>query len=414
MIGSARLGAATVALLVALSMVPAIISVDSMLAEGDDCSPGTFTLVPDSPPALESLQSTQAWKHATGVGVTVAIVDSGIDANNVHFPGVVVGGINLVPDGENAQGLTDLEGHGTAIAGTIAARPIEGSGVYGIAPNSVLLSVRVFRDQGQQSADAGFGPTADRIAQGIRWAAENGADIINVSISDYAESAAMLDAVNFAQASGALVVASAGNRNTTGYTDDSVRYPAGYPGVLGVAATNDLGVVTDDSIHGPQVAVAAPGVNVLTSATGAGDCLYATEEASTSFATGYASGAAALVAEAHPDETPAQWKYRLEASALRVNLDARDDRAGWGMIQPYDAITLVPSSSTRGPESPFADISGSAIQIPDVAVKPRPSTSPFEVTREAMIYVAVSAVSILGVFGVIIVLRRTRRIAREK
>lgn len=406
--------AAALALLVALACVPlgSSTAVDSAFAEGDECKPGSYTLVADRPPALDSLQTALAWKHATGLGVTVAIVDSGIDARHPHLRDAVIGGINLVGDGEDSQGYTDLDGHGTAIAGEIAARPLENSGVIGIAPDASLLSVRVFRAQDDQTVDAGFGPSVDRIAQGIHWAADNGADIINVSLSDYAESDALLSAVNYASEHNALVVASAGNRGTTGFTEDSIRYPAGYPGVLGVAATNDLGIVTDASIHGVQVGVAAPGVNIVTTATGAGDCIYATEEASTSFATGYASAAAALVAEAHPTESAAQWKYRLEASALRFDLDARDDLAGWGIIQPYDAITLVPTSSTRGPDSPFADTSDSAIQIPDVSVTTHTSSSPFEITREAMLYIAVSAASILGVLGVIIVLRRARRAAR--
>jgi type VII secretion-associated serine protease mycosin len=373
----------------------------------EDCAPGIYTDVP--PPALTSLQTTEAWKHSTGRGVTVAVVDSGIDASNVHLAGVVIGGINLVGDGENAQGLVDQDGHGTAIAGQIAARPVEGSTVIGIAPSATLLSVRVFAGQDTQSVDAGHGPTAARISEGIRWAADNGAIIINVSLSDFTEGSGLLDAVTYATARGALVVASAGNRGTTGFTEDSVRYPAGYPGVLGVSATNEFGVVTDDSIHGPQVAVAAPGVTVVTAGAGAGDCIYATEAASTSFATGYTSGAAALVASAHPTETPAQWKYRLEATALRANPDARDDVSGWGVIQPLDAITLVPSASTRGPESPFADNSGSAVQQADVVVEPRPSDSPFAVTKDAMLYLVVGTTSVTAVLGVLITYRRFRR-----
>ena len=400
------LAVCSIAPLAAITPAAPVVSVDARTAD-DECPRGVYA--PERAPALAELQADLAWKEATGAGILVAIVDSGIDATNDHLQGVIAGGINLVPDGTDPQGLTDQDGHGTIIAGQIAARPIEGSGVIGLAPSAQLLSVRVFGTEGTETTPAVNPPTAERISAGIVWAAQNGADIINVSLSDVTEGVGLLDAVNVAIANGALVVASAGNRGTTGYTEDSIRYPAGFPGVLGVAATNALGVVTEDSIHGPQVAVAAPGVNVLSIQKDGGDCAFATEEASTSFATGYASAAAALVAEAHPTEGPLQWKYRLEASASRVNQDARDDKAGWGMVQPYDAITLVPSATTRGPESPFADTSKSAIGTPVVEVEPHPSDSPFLVTRDVLIYVAAAAASILGVIAVIIVLRRRRR-----
>lgn len=408
--GAVLLGIAVCSIAPLASIAPSTpISIDSRAAD-DACPRGVYA--PERAPALAELQADLVWKKATGVGIIVAVVDSGIDATNEHFAGVIVGGINLVPDGLDPNGLVDLDGHGTIIAGQIAARPIDGSGVIGLSPSANLLSVRVFGTQGDENTPAVNPPTPERISAGIVWAAENGADVINVSISDVSEGAGLLDAVNVAIANGALVVASAGNRTTTGYTEDSIRYPAGYPGVLGVAAADALGMVNEDSIHGPQVAVSAPGVNVLSIQKNGGDCGFATEEASTSFATGYASGAAALVAEAHPDETPAQWKYRLEASATRVNQDARDDVSGWGFIQPYDAVTLVPSSNTRGPESPFADTSKSAIQTPVIEVEPHPTDAPFELTREVLTYVAVAAASILGVLAVIITYRRTRRDAK--
>jgi len=408
--------AVAAALLCALALpLPAAVgdglAVDAVRA---DCDPGTYRYETVVPPALDMMQINKAWEHGKGAGVTVAVVDSGIDGNNQHLRQAIAGGVNLVPDGLDPLGRIDQFGHGTAIAGQIAARAYEGSGVIGVAPEAMLLSVRVFANRSDEAIEAGWGPSAARLAEGIRWAADNGADIINVSISDYADQPELLDAANYATASGSLVVASAGNRGTTAFTENSIRYPAGYPGVLGVTATNHLGVVTSDSIHGPQVAVAAPGVNVVTSAVGAGDCIYATEEASSSYATGYASGAAALVVEAHPTETPAQWKYRLEASARRANLDARDDVAGWGVIQPYDAITLVPSASTRGPESPFADTSKSQLGTPEVSVDPQPSNSPLAQTRQIMLVVAVIAVSVLGIFGVIVVLRRVRRAEKSR
>ena len=334
----------------------------------NECDAGTVQLSPATPSSLELLQSAQAWTRSTGVSIIVAVVDSGVDTKNPHLVDAVIGGTNLVNDGENASGLTDIDGHGTAIAGQIAARQITGSGVIGLANGAKILSVRVFRGTDDESVKAGFGPSVERLAQGIRYSTDHGATIINASLSDYADNAALRDAISYATARGSLVVASAGNRATSADKTDGVRFPAGYPGVLSVTATTTGGSATDDSIHGPHIGVAAPGSDILTTATNAGDCLYASAAPSSSFATGYASAAAALVAAAHPSETPLEWIYRLEATALRANPDVRDDLTGWGIVQPYSAIVLTPSASTRGPANPDRRNEQSVVATKKVAV----------------------------------------------
>lgn len=324
-----------------------------LASEGDACEVGVYRYSTEPPVSLGLLQSDASWSRATGKGVVVAVVDSGIDAKNVHFKDAIIGGINLVPDGEAADGTTDTSGHGTAVAGVIAARPYEpDSAVIGLAPDVKLLAVRVFRGDDDEAKEAGYGPDAKRLAQGIVWAVDNGADIINVSMSDDAPSQALEDAAAYATAHGVLIIASAGNRGTAEATVDSPRYPAAYDGVLAVSATDTDGAVTDSSIHGDHVDVSAPGQQILTATTGGGDCTYAANAASASFATGYVSAAAALLAQAYPDEAPAQWAYRLEASALRADPDARDTLAGWGMIQPFDALMLEQGADVRGPQNP--------------------------------------------------------------
>ena len=407
-----RLGGAILALTTVLGCgAPAAVApVEVLSADASgDCAPGNVQLTTSVPSALAQLQATQAWKHATGVGVLVAVVDSGIDAGNPHLKGVVVGGINLVGDTSSANGESDSDGHGTAIAGEIAARKISGSGVVGLAPDAHLLSVRVFRNTDTQTVKAGFGPNASRLAAGIRWAAAHHAQVINVSLSDYTQDAGLSSAVAYATAHGSLVVASAGNRATTPDKKNGERYPAGDVGVLGVAATNTRGVVTNDSIHGPQVALAAPGSDILTTATGAGDCLYSADAPASSYSTAYVSAAAALVAQAYPKESPAQWAYRLEATASRANVDQRDDDAGWGVVQPADAITLVPSSTTRGPASPFGAITGNAVAPARISVHPDNGVSPLQATVQALLIAAIAAATLLGALGVMIVLRRRRR-----
>lgn len=379
------------------------------VAADQPCAVGTVTLTPDVPPALATLQANLAWTRATGAGVLVAVVDSGIDPGNPHLAGAVVGGIDLVGDGTDPNGFTDIDGHGTAIAGEIAARPVAGSGVVGLAPDANLLSVRVFRGTDDESVRNGWGPTTERLAAGIRYAVDAGARVINVSVSNYEQSDGLQDAVAYATANGSLVVASAGNAATTDDKSNTPRYPAAYAGALAVTATNEAGVGTDDSIHGPHVEVAAPGAQVLTTATGGGDCLYGSDAPSTSFATAYASAAAALVVQAYPRETPAEWEYRLTASAVRADPDHRDDLVGWGVIQPFDAITMLPDATTRGPASPFTDTTGSAVRPEPIAVRPDFAPSAFSLTTDAMVVVTIGALAVLGTIAVIIVMRTRRR-----
>ncbi|MDQ1176648.1 subtilisin family serine protease [Microbacterium sp. SORGH_AS 421] len=108
------------------------------------------------------------------------------------------------------------------------------------------------------------------------------------------------------------------------------------------------------------MSLSAPGQAVASSWPLGGDCVVGADEPATSWATAYVSAAAALVASAHPTETPAQWAYRLEATAVRAQPDTRSNISGWGVVQPYDAIVMVPGTGLRGPKSPFVAASPSA------------------------------------------------------
>ncbi|MFV0374708.1 S8 family serine peptidase [Microbacterium sp.] len=369
------------------------------------CAPGVYAEVAGPPPALAAM-GMPAGERYTGprIPVTVAVVDSGVDATRAQLRYTIApGSTSLIDDGERRDGLSDPHGHGTAIAGIIAARPSDRSGVVGVAPRAHILSVRVFRGEDQQSVDAGWGPQAGRVAQGIRLATDAGAQVIAVALSDETDAPSLRAATAYATEHGALVVASAGNRSTASNAADSPRFPAGYPAALGVTAVDVNGVATDDSIHGAHVDVAAPGQDVLTTSTGGGDCVYAADAPSSSFATGYVAGAAALLAEAFPAEGPAGWAYRLKASAQRSNPDARTDTLGWGVIRPAAALDLRPDRSTRGPASPFADTSEAAFEPPVTTVS---ATTVEADGRSAVTAVAVGAAGVVTVLGLIAILRR--------
>lgn len=362
------------------------------------CTPGAVARIPGPPPVLTALDAEPGTLGYTGKGVLVAVVDSGVDGTRPQLAdAIAAGSTSLVTDEAQPDGLGDPFGHGTAVAGIIAAQPESGSGVTGVAPDAQLVSIRVFSGTDDRAEENGTGPDANRLAAGIKQASDLGAQIIAVAMSDAVDTPALREASAHAAANGSLIVASAGNRATTENFDDSPRYPAAYPGALSVTAVTLSGRATDDSIHGDHVDVAAPGQKVLTIASGAGDCMYAPDAPSSSFSTAYVAGVAALLAEAFPEEGPEGWAYRLMATADRPNPDARDDMIGWGRIQPAAALALRPDRTTRGPVSPFANTSGSEVTRPHTQIQR--SETPRREAATPLIVVAVvgSLVLILAI-----------------
>jgi membrane-anchored mycosin MYCP len=323
---------------------------------GQQCTPGDRAFVSSASYLVERLGLEDAWEFSRGQGVTVAVVDSGIDADNVHFADALVPGASTFGDG-SARADDDLFGHGTAVAGIIAARMVDGSGVVGIAPAAKIMPVRAFEsapEDGQSSRDV-VGPSAQSVVAGIKWAADNGAQIINVSLSDDQSADLYADAVNYAHARGSLVVASAGNRNTadSDRPDPANFYPGELPGALAVAAVLRDGTWSADSSYaGAHVDIAAPGQSMPSAYISGGDCVFNGDSASSSYATAVVSGAAALVAARYPDETPDQWAFRLTQAAMRVAPAEASDTVGWGEVRPAEALALVDDGTLPGPPSP--------------------------------------------------------------
>ena len=328
-----------------VSFAGSVLGVDALHEEA--CTPGNTSFIDQPPHALAQLGIPQAWDLSLG-DVTVAVVDSGVAAINPHLRDAVLPGIDLVTGGD---GQTDTHGHGTAIAGIIAARKVEGSGLVGVAPQARILPVRVYVDTTHEAIQAGIAPDPLRTAEGIRWAADYGAAIIVVAMSTATDVTALREAVTYAHDRGSLVVASAGNVDDQ-TVDTSIRFPAAYPQSLSVTAVTSAGLPSDTVLHGTHVEVAAPGQDVLTTYMGYGDCIFSPNEPMTSYATAYASGVAALVASAHPAESPADWKYRMLATALRPAGALHDTALGWGIIAPFDAINFVNDGMLPGPDNP--------------------------------------------------------------
>lgn len=335
-------------------------------ADATECGRGPeYTWIPEQPYAHTRLGLDDAWDVARGQGVTVAVVDSGVEDGGEHLRDAVVPGTTFVTGDPDADGTGAVNNHGTAIASLIAARQVPGSGLVGVAPRAMVLPVRVFASTDEQDVVAGNGLRMDRIAAGIRYAVDAGARVVNVSLSSPTPDDDLEAAVAYAVSRDVLVVASAGNRDEAD-ASDGPRWPAAYPGVLGVTAVDTADQVTDASVHSEAVDVAAPGQQVVSAWFDDKDCVNAPPPAApqTSWATGYVSGVAALVASAHPDAPAEEIAYRIQASADRPVRAERDDRRGWGIVQPYAAMVMTLDPSRPGPPVPGAGTDAGTLDPP--------------------------------------------------
>lgn len=314
-------GAVVVAALIAVPVVVGTIVAPVPAAHADEVRAAQWH--------LRTLDVARAHETSRGSDVRVAVIDSGVDASHPDLEGNVAEGRDFVAD---TDGNVDTNGHGTGVAALIAAHGHgSGDGALGLAPRSTILPVRVSDDSGRYSS-AGA-------ARAIRWAADHGADVINVSGGSSTDDPRMRGAVGYAQSREAVIVASAGN---TDQGDREVLYPAAYPGVIAVSAVDGDGDFSPESVEGPEVALAAPGVKVVT-ATAGRDYAFGV---GTSDAAAIVSGTAALVRAEFPDLDAADVVNRLIRTADGKGPKGRDPRYGFGVVDPVAALTEdVPAAS---------------------------------------------------------------------
>lgn len=223
--------------------------------------------------ALHRIQSLVGGPTDTGE-VLVAVLDTGIDEQHEDLVGCVISSANF----SDSDTACDRLGHGTHVAGIIAARVNNGKGIAGAAPNARLLNVKVADDNGMVWASV--------VARGIKWAVDNGARIINMSLAIPAPSPALEEAVDYAWRHGSVMIAAAGNTGSLVPT-----YPASYPNVIAVAATDMNGNLWERSNRGDWVDVYAPGAEIYSALPG-NDYRY---KSGTSMATAYVTAVAARV-----------------------------------------------------------------------------------------------------------------------
>ena len=302
------------------------------LPKANTCIQPPAVTFEDTPWGQQLLAPERVWDLTQGQGIKVAVVDTGVDAQTPQLAGgKVLPGADVV-EGVQGPANNDCFGHGTFVAGIIAASPTPGSGFAGVAPGVQIVPVRVATGTEEATGDT-FTPAA--LARGIRRAVDLDADVINVSASTSFPDPELAGAVQYAAQRDALIVASAANGAKEG---DPVTYPASYPGVIAVGAIDSTGSHADFSQTGPYLSLVAPGVDVVSIGPhGPGHW----QGSGTSYAAPYVSGVAALVRAYHPQLTAAQVKQRLEMTASHPATALPDQALGWGTVNPMAAVSSV-------------------------------------------------------------------------
>ncbi|MFD3803192.1 type VII secretion-associated serine protease mycosin [Streptomyces sp. NPDC058619] len=290
---------------------------------------------------LDAMKADEMWKISTGKGITVAVIDTGVDRIPELEGQVLPGAVFPVGDAEGDKN-NDYYGHGTGMAAMIAGtgKHPSGDGAYGLAPGAKILPIRV--------PNMLEGASTPSIVEAIRYAADSDAKVINISMGlpgkpeqDQARAAA----VKYALSKGKLIFAAVGN---SGDTTNEVAYPAATPGVVGISAVDANGMPTKESQNGPQIDMAAPGIDIVSACKGkTGLC----KTHGTSDATALASASAALLWAAHPDWTNNQvLRVLLNTAGKPTDGAERNDYVGYGVVRPRIAL---PTPGDPGPADVF-------------------------------------------------------------
>jgi thermitase len=254
-----------------------------------------------------------------GNGVIVALLDTGVDSTHPDLSDRVIGGYNFVDDNADA---TDVNSHGTACAGIMVASSKSTEGVRGIVPEAYLLPIKVMNDKGKGESFA--------VIEGIVYAVDQGAKVLNLSIGTRGLSSALNDAITYALSKGALVVAAAGNDGTP-----EILMPAGYKDVICVGAVDGNLQYAPFSNYGDKLDIVAPGVAINTTAP---EGKYI-EFSGTSAAAPYVSGALAALMSENPYLSSTKIRERLLAGADNLGYADRDEYYGEGMLNLKRALT---------------------------------------------------------------------------
>ena len=279
---------------------------------------------------LPKVSAPTAWDTTPGsASVTVAVVDSGVQATHPDLAGRVLAGYDFVNSDSDPA---DDNGHGTAVAGVAAAQGNDGIGVAGASWNVAILPVKVMNSSGSGSYSA--------IANGITYAADNGAKIINLSVGGTSSSSTLQNAVAYAWNKGSLIVAAAGNNGSS-----TTVYPAAYPNVVAVSATTASDTLASFSSYGSFVDLSAPGENITTSWLNSG---YVTISG-TSFSSPLTAGVAALALSRNPTLSNTALSSLLTANTDDLGASGYDIYFGAGRLNAAKVVAAAQLVDTTAP-----------------------------------------------------------------
>ncbi|MFE7401351.1 type VII secretion-associated serine protease mycosin [Streptomyces sp. NPDC057557] len=346
------------------------------------------------PWSLQRVLLDELWQDTKGKGVRVAVIDTGVDDVNPQLKTAVdtSAGADYLKGGKS-DGTVDEVGHGTKVAGIIAARPRKGTGFVGLAPEATIIPIRQ-NDEKNSGKDT-------TMATAIDHAIAKGADVINISqdtTKALTETSALGRAVARALAHDIVVVASAGNDGMDGKRKRT--YPAAFDGVLAVASSDRNNERAPFSQAGEFVGVAAPGVDIVSTVPGNGQCT----DNGTSFSAPYVAGVAALMRAKYPKWTAAQIVARIEQTAER-SVTGHDDFVGWGVVDPVRAL----SGDDIPQDAPHPDPAPPRAPAPEPAHLSLTETSQERSERYATYALAMAAVLVSVIAGTATVVRDVRR-----
>lgn len=269
------------------------------------------------PWGISQIDAPSAWYSSTGKDVKVAVLDTGIDLTHPDLKDNIAGGINVI---NPKKSYNDDNGHGTHVAGIIAAINNQ-IGVVGVAPRAKLYAVKVLGANGT-------GWLSD-IIDGLGWCVRSGMQVINMSLGSSSSNTSFAEAIDAVYRAGIVQVAAAGNEGSS-----QVSYPAAYDQVIAVSATDSNDQLASFSNYGPQIDLAAPGVNILSTWKGGGYA-YAS---GTSMAAPHVTGVVALRLAAHPNEGPDAVKTALQSTARDLGDPGWDQHYGAGLVDADGAV----------------------------------------------------------------------------
>lgn len=289
----------------------------------DGCRKGSKQSTDRVPWAQTFLRPDAVWPLSEGSGVLVAVVGSGVDDTSGVLGGRLIRGPRLY----HAGAAADCVGHGTFVAGLIAAKRATGVGFAGVAPQAKILSVSVTDQAGSTNADL--------LAKGIRAAVSGGARVIDVAVPTTTGSKDLAAAVRYALDKGAVVIAP--TTADTAVQQSAQVYPAAYSGVLAVASVGPDGTLAQKAVAG-RVDLVGPGESVM--GTGPAGHGYFTASGP-SYATAFVAGAAALVLAYRPQLAGVQLVHRLLVTAYHPGAAMPDPDLGYGSVDPVAAVSSV-------------------------------------------------------------------------